>query len=486
MKFSNSLVLLSTLALSISPVRAQTAPPLDAASRQLAHDVFKQLVEINTTESVGSTTVAAEAMAKRFLNAGFPASDVHVLVPSQDAMGKRKGDLVVRYRGKADSKLKPFLIICHLDVVEAPRNTWNTDPFKFIEKDGYYYGRGTQDMKDSDAIMVTNLIRLKKEGYVPDRDIILALTAAEEGGSWNGVQWLMEHHRDLVDADFALNPDSGGVTTENGKPMEMDVEATEKLYADFELTATNPGGHSSVPTRENAIYEVSDALGRLEKYTFPFELNAVTRAYFKQMATIEKGQRAQDMLAILKTPPDPAAIERLSDDPHYNSTMRTTCVATMFSAGQARNALPQLAQANVNCRILPGYSQEEIRQKLIGIFNDPKLKVQYVDDSGVYHDRGTDRKSMQPPPVKQEVFDPLHKVVNEVWPGMPVVPVMETGASDSVHTMAAGIPSYGISGVAIDENDDRAHAVNERVGVESYYTGVQFYYLYLKALTGGK
>ncbi|MHB1021926.1 MAG: M20/M25/M40 family metallo-hydrolase [Acidobacteriaceae bacterium] len=486
MKFGTSLVLLSTLAISLSPVQAQKAPPLDAASRQLAHDVFKQLIEINTTDSVGSTTVAAEAMKKRFLDAGFPASDLHLLIPSQDALGKRKGDLVVRYRGKADSKLKPMLIICHLDVVEAPRNTWKTDPFQFVEKDGYYYGRGTQDMKDSDAIIVTDLIRLKKEGFVPDRDIILALTAAEEGGAWNGVDWLMKNHRDLVDADFALNPDSGGVTTENGKPMEMGVEATEKLYADFALIATNPGGHSSVPTKENAIYQASDALGRLEKAPFPFELNEVTRSYFKQMATIEKGQRAEDMLAILKTPPDPAAIARLSEDPHYNSTMRTTCVATMFKAGQARNALPQRAEANVNCRILPGYSQEEIRQKLVGIFNDPTIKVQYVDDSGNYHDQGTDRKSLPPPPVREDVFQPLRKVVNEIWPGMPVVPVMETGASDSIYTMAAGIPSYGISGVAIDENDDRAHAVDERLKVESYYTGVQFYYMYLKALTGGK
>jgi acetylornithine deacetylase/succinyl-diaminopimelate desuccinylase-like protein len=261
------------------------------------------------------------------------------------------------------------------------------------------------------------------------------------------------------------------------------VEATEKLYADYQVSAKNAGGHSSVPRIDNAIYQVTDALSRLEKSPFPFELNPVTRTYFAKMAGIEHGQTAADMRAILKSPPDPAAIARLSKDARYNSTMRTTCVATMLKAGHAPNALPQSAEANVNCRILPGHSQEEVRQKLIGIFHDDRLTVRYVDDSGVSYAAGSDRKAMTPPPPRADVFDPLNKVVAELWPGVSVVPILSTGASDSIYTMQAGIPSYGISGMAIDADDDRAHGKDERIRVEAFYTGVEFYYLYLKALT---
>ena len=491
MKLRAALVLFFALIISASSPStqavAQTPAQLDPATRQMAHDIFKQLIEINTTDSVGSTTAAAEAMAQRFLSAGFPAADVSVLTPVStppDGFAPRKGNLVVRYRGALGSKLKPMLIICHLDVVEARREDWTTNPFEFVEKDGYYYGRGTQDMKDADAIMVTDFIRLKKEGFVPDRDIILAMTAAEEGGKWNGVDWLLQNHRDMVDAAFALNPDAGGVTTEKGKPVAMEFEATEKLYADFQLTAINHGGHSSLPRPDNAIYHVADALVKLQNAPFPFELNEVTRAYFKRMATIETGQVAADMGAILKTPPDAQAIARLSEDPRYNSTMRTTCVATMLSGGHAPNALPQKAQANVNCRILPGHSQEEIRQDLIKLFADDQLAVRYMTDGGEILERATDRKAMQPPPVRADVLDPLEKIAGEMWPGAPVIPEMETGASDSIYTMMAGIPSYGISGVALDRDDVRAHGRDERLPVESYYRGVQFYYLYLKALTG--
>ena len=329
----------------------------EAVTRRNAHDIFKQLIEINTTDSIGSTTVAAEAMAKRLLDAGFPKADVVVLGPND-----RKGNMVARYRGRAGSKLKPILIIGHLDVVEAQRRDWTTDPFKFVEKDGYFYGRGTQDMKNSDAIAVADFIRMKKEGFVPDRDIILALTADEEGGKSNGVDWLLRNHRDLIEAEYALNPDAGQVRPD--KPMVVGFEATEKLYADFQVLATNPGGHSSLPVPDNAIYHVANALVLLQKTPFPFELNPVTREYFSQMAKIESGQRAADMRAILASPPDPQAIERLSADEHSNSIMRTTCVATMLSGGHAPNALPGRAEANVNCRILPGHSQEEIR--LIG------------------------------------------------------------------------------------------------------------------------
>jgi acetylornithine deacetylase/succinyl-diaminopimelate desuccinylase-like protein len=324
---------------------------------------------------------------------------------------------------------------------------------------------------------------------VPDRDFILALTAEEEGGQSNGVDWLLQHRPELIKAGAVLNPDSGGIDSEDGKPVVMVLEATEKLYGDFELSTKNPGGHSSLPTKANAIYELTDALSRLEKYEFPVEINAVTRAYFEQMSVIEKKrgntQIADDMLAVLKSPPDAAAITRLSESPRYNSTLRTTCVATMLGAGQAPNALPQFANANVNCRILPGHTQEETRQTLIKVFAAPEVTVQYKDDAGKLYPVGTDRVSPAPPPLRADIFDPLKKVMAEMYPGLPILPQMETGASDSIYTMAAGIPSYGINGVAIDTNDMRAHARDERVNILSYDRGVDFYYRYLQAL-GGK
>src|SRR5277367_2470418 len=408
--------------------QASLPAPTDAAAatRSLAHDIFKQLIEINTTDSVGSTTVAAQAMAQRLLDAGWPKADVVVLGPND-----RKGNMVARYRGKAGSTLKPILIIAHLDVVEARREDWSTDPFQFVEKDGYYYGRGTQDMKNSDAIAVADFIRMRSEGFVPDRDIILALTADEEGGKFNGVDWLLKNHRDLIDAEYALNPDSGTVRTD--KPPAVEFEAAEKLYADYQVLATNPGGHSSLPTPDNAIYHVADALAVLQKSPFPFELNEVTREYFKQMATIESGQRAADMRAILASPPDPRAIERLSADEHSNSIMRTTCVATMLSGGHAPNALPGRAEANVNCRIMPGHSQEEIRLSLVKLFKDPKLTVRYRADTGELSDHGSDRKAMAPPPLRDDVMSSLRGIAGKLWPTATVLPIMEAGASDSIY-----------------------------------------------------
>lgn len=453
----------------------------DTATGRLAHDVFKQLIEINTTDSVGSTTVAAEAMAQRLRDGGFAPADVTVIGPNG-----RKGNLVARYRGKAGGKLRPILIIGHLDVVEARREDWTTDPFQFVEKDGYYYGRGTQDMKIDDAIAVVDFIRLRREKYVPNRDIILALTADEEGGQSNGVDWLLKNHRDLIDAEYVLNPDGGGVTMVGDKPLSVEVEATEKLYADYQVLATNSGGHSSQPTPDNAIYHVADALAALEKSPFPFELNAVTRAYFSQTAQVESPQNAADLRAILATPPDLDAIRRLSLDPRYNATMRTTCVATMLSGGHATNALPQRAEANVNCRILPGHSQEEIRLELLRLFGDPRLSVRYRSDAGELSDHGSDRSAMKPPPLRADVMDALRRVSARLWPGAPVIPEMETGASDSIYTMMANIPSYGINGIAIDRDDHREHGRDERVRVGSFYDGLEFYYEFLKALTSGK
>jgi acetylornithine deacetylase/succinyl-diaminopimelate desuccinylase-like protein len=459
------------IAYSTSGLPAQ----IDPATRQLSRDIFQQLIEINTTDSVGSTTVAAEAMAQRLRDAGFPTGDVVVLGPNP-----RKANMVARLHGTGAHK--PVLLIGHLDVVEARRSDWTSDPFQFVEKDGYFYGRGTQDMKSDDAIWVAEFIRLKQEGFKPDRDLVLALTADEEGGTANGVDWLIKNHRDLIDAEFVLNSDGGGVDTRNGKPEIVSVDASEKLYADFQLRVTNPGGHSSLPVAENAIYHLADALGRLEHFQFPVELNDVTRAYFERMASLETGQRAADMRAILSQPPDDDAVARLSLQPMDNAKLRTTCVATRLDAGHANNALPQSAQANVNCRILPGHTREEIRQALIHILADPKVAVSY-DDHGRILDSAPNAQALPPVKLRPDVMQTLEKIAVEMWPGTPVIPTMATGASDGVYTNAAGMPTYGISGLAIDTNDVRAHGRDERLRVESFDQGVDFYYRYLKALT---
>jgi acetylornithine deacetylase/succinyl-diaminopimelate desuccinylase-like protein len=451
---------------------------LDDATQQFSRDILRELIEIDTTDSAGTTTRAAEAMAKRLKDAGIPAADIQVLGPNE-----RKANLVAHYRGNGAQRA--VLIIGHLDVVEARRSDWTTDPFQLVEKDGYFYGRGTQDMKASDAILVTTLIRFKHEGYRPNRDIILALTADEEGGKSNGADWLLKNHRDLVEAAFVLNADSGGVTTVRGKPVNVDLEASEKQYADFELTSLNPGGHSSLPTPDNSIYHLANALSRLERAPFPIELNAVTRTYFERRAPLEEARIQVDMNAILRTAQDAAAAARLSQDPRYNSMLRTTCVATRLNAGHANNALPQTAQAIVNCRILPGHSPEETRQTLIRVFADPKITVRYLNARGEADQAPQSRgfPTMLPVP---EVLRPLEEVAAAMWPGAPVIPEMETGASDSIYTMAAGMPSYGINGVAIDQDDIRAHGKDERVRVSAYFEGVDFYYRFLKALTAAK
>ncbi len=472
------MLLFCVLAVSM---QAQPTPPSDQATRRLALDIFKQLIEINTTDSVGNVTAAAEAMARRFRDAGFPDSDIQVLGPSSGPNSNdKKKNVVVRLHGSG--KHRPVLLIGHLDVVEARREDWTTDPFQFIEKDGYYYGRGTSDMKDGDAIMSATLIRMKKEGYVPSRDIILAMTADEEGGTSNGVDWLIKNHRELIDAEFVLNHDGGGVLAAHGKPVMMEVDATEKLYGDFVLTATNSGGHSSLPRPDNAIYELADALTRIENYQFPFELNPITRAYYERQVTMSAPQRAADLKAMLRQPPDMAAVARLSKDPLDNSTMHTTCVATRLSGGHANNALPQMAQANVNCRIEPGHSLEEIRLTLEKVVADPKfatstiarptIKVQFRENNNQLLDHGSDRHSFVPPPPRKDVFGPLERVVAEMWPGIPVLPTMSTGASDGVYTNAAGMPTYCVSGEQYERDDIRAHGKDERIEVESFARGV--------------
>ncbi|MFZ3218358.1 MAG: M20/M25/M40 family metallo-hydrolase [Candidatus Acidiferrales bacterium] len=443
---------------------------LSDATRQLAYDIFKQLIEINTTDSVGSTTVAAEAMAKRLRDAGFPASDVQVLGPND-----RKGNMVARIHGTGAQK--PLLFICHLDVVEARREDWSMDPFQLIEKDGYFYGRGTGDVKDGDAFLVTTFIRLKQENYRPDRDLILALTADEEGGTSNGVAWLVKNHRELIDAEYVVNPDAGDFELDHGKRLLVGIQASEKLYQDFDLKVTNPGGHSSLPTSENAIYQLAEGLTRLEKYQFPFELNDVTRAYFAREAEIVGGSTGADMKAILQSPPDAAALARLSAIPYYNSRFRTTCVATRLEAGHANNALPGMARANVNCRILPGHSSDEIEATLVKVLDEPRIVVT--------HAQGLAASSIPnaPSPLRPDLMAALQKVTNEMWPGVPIVPVMDAGASDGAITRAAGMPTYGLPGLFMDVDDDRSHGRDERIRVASFYDGVDFYYRLVKALS---
>ena len=453
-------------------------PQLPEQDRVLARQIFKEFVETNSQDSNGSVTAVSIAARNELLKAGFAPSDLILAGPND-----RKQNLVVRYHGASSSKLKPILIIGHEDVVEARRADWSTDPYTFIEKDGYFYGRGTQDMKDADADVVESFIRLKREGYVPDRDITLALTADEEGGKSNGVSWLLKNRPELMTADFVINPDGEGPTLHDGKATELDVEATQKTYADYRITATNRGGHSSEPRPDNAIYELMHALLKLEASPFPVELNAVTRAQLEESAKVSPPQRAADIQGILKTPPDPAAVADFSKNPEDNSTLRTTCVATMLQGGRAPNALPAEASANVNCRIFPGHSQEEIRKTLIGIFDDPKLTVEYMADDGTLSPTAPNRESQPPPPLRAEVFGPLHQVAEEMWPGMLVIPSMSVGASDSIYTMMAGLPSYGIGGAAIEYGGNRMHGRDERLSVDSYYNSVEFFYLYLKALT---
>ncbi|MDT4947357.1 MAG: hypothetical protein QOH14_4090 [Pseudonocardiales bacterium] len=449
---------------------------IDDSTKQLAHDVFKQLIQINTTDSVGNVSSASEAMAKRFRDAGFQETDIHILGPND-----RKKNLVVRLHGSG--KHKPVLLIGHLDVVEARREDWTTDPFQFVEKDGYFYGRGAEDMKSGDAIMTTTLIRFKKEGFVPDRDIILALTADEEGGKSNGVDWLLKNHRDLIDGEFVLNHDGGEVQMDHGKPLALVVDATEKLYSDYQVVVTNPGGHSSLPRPDNAIYELAHALVGLDQHKFPFELNSVTRAYYEQLAKVENGQRATDIRAILRNPPDLEAVNRLSSDPIDNSRLHTTCVATRLSAGHANNALPGRAEAVVNCRILPGHSKQEIREEIAESLADAKIEIRYITNAGEVLASIPDERSFAPPPPRPEVFQAIESVAAKMWPGVPVFPTMATGASDGVYTMNAGLPTYGVSGVAIERNDHREHGRDERVPVESFYRGVDFYYQFMKTLT---
>jgi len=466
-------------ALLFCVVVASCSPAVSAQgseqTKQLARDIFKQLIEINTTDSVGNVTTAAEAMATRLGDGGFAENDIHVAGPKE-----RKKNLVVRLHGTG--KRKPILFIGHLDVVEARREDWTTDPFEFIEKDGYFYGRGTEDMKEGDAILVTNFIRLRKEGYVPDRDVILALTADEEGGTANGVDWLLKEHRDWIDAEYCINLDGGEFEKDKDKRLLAGIQASEKVYVDFQFESRNPGGHSSIPSPDNAIYHLAGALARLQSFSFPVKINEITRNYFERNAALATGQLASDLKAVAHQPPESSAVQRLSANPYLNSLLHTTCVATMLSGGHAPNALPQTARANVNCRIFPGEDPQEVLHTLQRVANDPKVKISMVAQTGP-DGKVTPVVAVPPSPLLTELTQAMERTLRVAWPGLPYVTTMSTGATDGKYTRIAGIPTYGISCMFFQRNDSRAHGKDERVGVQDFYDGIEFNYKLIKELS---
>jgi acetylornithine deacetylase/succinyl-diaminopimelate desuccinylase-like protein len=457
------LTLALTLLLS-GTATAQTLPP--SAHRQLPRDILQQLIEINTAGDSG-TTRAAEALAGRLRAAGFPAGDV-VLAGSNP----RKQNLVVRLRGRGGAD--PILFLAHLDVVAARREDWSVEPFRLTERDGYFYGRGTSDIKGEVADLVANLIRLKREGYRPKRDIILALTADEEGGDDNGVEWLLENRPELVKAAYVINTDAGGAQIENGRRMRNPVQTSEKVYATYLFEVTGPGGHSSLPRRDNAIYTLAGALERLSRYRFPVRLTETTRAFFARLGQQQSGQLGSDLRAVTRNTSDSGAVARLADIPMYNSSMRTTCVATMLNAGHAENALPQRARATVQCRLLPGDTPAQIRDTLIRVIGDSLVHLSIV---------GRPEESPESR-LSPEALSAITRVTRQMWPGVIVLPVMDPWSSDSRIFRAAGTPVYGVSGIFYDIDDVRAHGKDERVSVESFYEGVEFMYRLMKELSG--
>jgi acetylornithine deacetylase/succinyl-diaminopimelate desuccinylase-like protein len=443
------------------PVRAETP----TAHQQLVVEIYKELVEINTVSATGDTGQAADAMAARLRAAGFSGADVQVFKPAP-----LKGNLVARLRGSGARK--PILLLAHLDVVPANREDWSLDPFKFTEKDGYFYGRGTSDDKAMAAALVANLIRYKKDGYKPNRDIIVALTADEEiGGRW-GVQWLVKNKRDLIDAEFALN-EGGGVVLKNGKPFRVNIQTAEKVALNYRLEVTNKGGHSSLPTADNAIYRLAEGLIRLSKYSFPVDLNPTARAALESIAEIEVPKTAADIRSVLSADPDPAALARLSANAVYNVQLRTTCVATQLEGGQADNALPQAARATVNCRVVPGESTEDVRATLIRALADDQISVTHVPE----------RAAVAPSERNDELWSAIEMTAAEFWPGTPVVSVMLAGATDGRILRNAGIPTYGHTGLASGEA--RAHGKDERVAVKSFFDSTKYLHRLIRRLSGG-
>lgn len=429
---------------------------------QLAKDIFRELIEIDTTHSTGDTAIAAQKMADRLLAAGFDPADVRVIENAP-----RKGNLVARLRG-ANPGAKPVLFLAHIDVVEADPADWSFDPFKFLEQEDHYYGRGTLDDKDEAAIYVTNLIRMMQEGFVPDRDLVIALTADEEGGPENGVRYLLTQHRDLVDAAFVVNEGGGGRIID-GEHATNAVQTAEKVYQSYALEVTNPGGHSSRPRADNAIYQLAHALRAIEAHEFPVMLNETTRAMFEASASTLPPRMAEAIPGLLQAIPSAASIQLLDKD--YAALLRTTCVATQLQAGHAENALPQRAQATINCRILPGVDPGEVKDKLITLIDDAEVSIMEIEPP----------TPSDPSPLTEEVMGPIHEITEDMWPGVAVIPSMSTGATDGLFFRNAGIPVYGVSGIFYEQGENRAHGRDERILKSSFYDGLEFLYRLMKA-----
>ncbi|HEU4994269.1 MAG TPA: M20/M25/M40 family metallo-hydrolase [Gemmatimonadaceae bacterium] len=443
--------------------------------QSLGRDILRELVETNTAYSAGSTTKAAGLLAARFRAAGFPPADIEIVGPDTGRDAKDR-NLIVRYRGAG--KRRPVLLIGHLDVVEARASDWVLDPFKLTEKDGHFYGRGTLDMKNGAASWVAALLRMKQEGVVPAGDYVLALTAGEEGGGgYNGIDWLLAHRKDLVDVQYVLNADAGGGELRDGKPIAYDVQAAEKVYYSVAVTARNPGGHSSLPRKDNAIYALAAALGRVAGYEFPVQTNAVTRGYFARTASLMSGELAADMRAVSASDkPDSAAAARLAArSAFYNAQLHTTCVATLLEGGHAENALPQRAQATVNCRMMPGSDPEHVRETLQRVVADTSIVVTTLFPA----------VASPPSPLRGDVERVIEQVTRSIWGPLPIIPNMETGATDGLFLRNAGLLVWGVSGLFNDPNideDNRAHGLNERIGVKAYYDQLEFTYRLLKSL----
>ena len=459
-------VIAATTAAQAQP--ATKSDPTQPAFRAL----YKELVETNTTASAGSCTLAAERMAARLKAAGFPDSDLTVFTAPNLP---KDGGLVAVYPGK-DPKAKAILLLAHLDVVEAKREDWTRDPFTLVEEDGFFHARGAMDDKAQAAIWVDSLIRFRTEGFHPRRTIKMALTCGEEGGGrLNGATWLVQNKRDLIDAEFALNEGAGGQLDDHGKRVAHTIEAGEKTSQSFTLEVTNPGGHSSRPVPDNAIYRLADALEKIRGYEFPVMLNDANRGYLTQMSKVVGGAQGAAMAAIVANPKDARADALLSKDPSLHTMLRTTCVATMLSAGHAQNALPQRATALINCRIFPGVAREAVRAKLIEVIGDPQVSV-----SKTAIVRAETETPAPAPPLTPRVMGPIEKVSAEMWPGVPVVPILQAGATDGKPLTAAGIPTYGVSGIFLEPDLGRIHGLNERVGVTALYEGREFLYRLVK------
>jgi len=462
-----------TLTATASAAADKSALAQAAAGEPQFRELYKELVETQTALSNGSCTLAAERMAARLRAAGFPNSDIRPFsVPDHP----KEGGLVALYPGK-DPKAKAILLLAHIDVVEAKREDWTRDPFKLVEENGNFYARGVFDDKAEAAIWTDTLIRFKQEGFHPRRTLKLALTCGEEtGGAFNGAEWLSKNWREVIDAEFAINEGAFGETDAAGNKVALEVQAGEKASQNFRLEVTNPGGHSSRPLKNNAIYHLAAALTRVEAYTFPAQFTDASRAYFTGMAKIQaaKGNTdvAEAMHSLVKDPNDAAAIALVSSkDPSWNATLRTTCVATMLDAGHATNALPQRARANINCRIFPGVDQESIRAKLEELVADPEVKVTTLEVRG---------PSVQPPPLTPQILGPVERLAAEYFPGVPVVPILQPGGTDGLFMIAAGIPTYGIEPLFAGPDLGHIHGLNEYVSVKSLMDCRAFLYRLVK------